>query len=103
MQMVITCKMQRVIPKSKYDNFFLNFHQVVYLFSSISCLGLKLLAVIVFEILSFLSPNFQRAITKNNFFFIFISKSSYYPLSADNDLSSKLLNFLRYIDYKISL
>ena len=48
----------------KKDNFCFIFHQVMYLFFSISCASLKLLAVIVFEISSFLCPNLQRAIAK---------------------------------------
>ena len=45
------------------------FHQVIYLLSSISCLSLKLLAVIVFVISSSLYPNLQRAITKKAYSF----------------------------------
>ena len=40
---------------------FLNFHQVIYSLSSISCPSLKLQAVIISN---FLCPNLQRAITK---------------------------------------
>ena len=42
--------LQREIIRKKYNNFFLNFHQLMYSSSSISWQRLKLLAVIVFEI-----------------------------------------------------
>ena len=54
--------MQREITKK--NNVFLHFHQVIYLLYSISCLSLKLLAVLFLEISSFLCPHYQKAITK---------------------------------------
>ena len=39
-------------------------HQVIYSLFSIACPGLKLLAVIIFEISHFQCPYFHRAITK---------------------------------------
>ena len=56
-------KNAKVITKKIYT--FINFHQLIYLLSSISCLDLELLAVTVFEISSFFYvKNLQRAITK---------------------------------------
>ena len=69
MQREITRKNAKGNYLKKIKQIFLNFQQVIYSISSISCPSLKLLAVIVFEIPSFLCPNFQRAITKNNNFF----------------------------------
>ena len=69
MQRAITHKMQRAITRKNNITFSLNFHQVIYSLSSISCPSLKLLAVIVFKISRFLCPNVQRAITKKSFFF----------------------------------
>ena len=42
--------LQREIIRKQYNNFFLNFHQLIYLSSSISRPSLKFLAVIIFEI-----------------------------------------------------
>ena len=42
--------LQREIIRKKENNFFFNFHQLIYSSSSISLPSLKLLAVIVFEI-----------------------------------------------------
>ena len=42
--------LQREIIRKKYNNFFLNFHQLIYSLSSISRPSLKLPSVIVFEI-----------------------------------------------------
>ena len=55
------------------QDFFLNFHQVIYSLPSISYPTLKLLAVTVFKRSSFLCQNLQRAITQklNDIFFIF--------------------------------
>ena len=63
----ITHKMQRAITPKNNITFSQNFHQLIYSLLSISCPSLKLLAVIDFEISSFLCPNVQRAITKNTF------------------------------------
>ena len=59
------------LEKIIYKIVFKNFQQVVYSFSAFRCLSLKLLAVIVFEISSFLCLNFHRAITKKKSFLKF--------------------------------
>ena len=66
--------LQREIILKKINNFFFNFHQLIYSSSSISWPSLKLLAVIVFEIswlqifkvLIFKGRLFKK--NKNNFF-----------------------------------
>ena len=65
--------------KKKEIHFFLNFHQVIYSLTSISCSTLVLLAGRVFEISSFLCQNLQRAITqkKYNIFFLYFHQVVY--------------------------
>ena len=66
-------KMQRAITLKNKITFFKKSHQVIYSLFSISCPSLKVLAVLVFKISSFLCQNLQRAITfkKSTFFFKF--------------------------------
>ena len=58
-----------IIKKKKY--ILLTFTKLIYLLPSISCPTLELLAVMVFEISSFLCQNLQRAITQKMIFFNF--------------------------------
>ena len=68
LQRVLTQKNAKVITK-KYVYIFLNFHQVIYSLPSISCPTLELLALMDFEISSFLFQNLQRAITQKKMIF----------------------------------
>ena len=59
----INSKIQRARTKKYFKK--KKKHQVIYPLPSISCPTLELLAVTVFEILSFLCQILQREITKN--------------------------------------
>ena len=75
-------KMHRVMTQKKIKSFFLKFSPGNLLILLYQLPKFEAIAVIVFEISSFLCPNFQRAITqKNNL--IFTRLSTHYPLSAD--------------------
>ena len=91
--------MQSAITKK--NKMIFNLHQVVYSLSSISWPSLKLLAVTLFEISSFLCQSLQRAITKNWFFFNF--QRVVYSLSSMSWPSLKLpaVRFFKYPDSKI--
>ena len=49
---------------------FFNFYQAIYSLSAISLASLKLIAVVVFDISSFLGQNLQRTITKKMIFLL---------------------------------
>ena len=68
----IDLKNAKAITK-KEIYFFINFHQLICSFPSISCLDLELIAVTVFVISSFLCQKFAKGSNwKKIFFFIFI-------------------------------
>ena len=80
---------------------FFNFHQIIYSLSSITCRGLNLIAVIVFEISwlqnIIMAKFFQRAITQKNTF-----KKIHQIIYLLSSITGQCLKFIAVIVFEIT-